>query len=87
MIIHGSDQMGDLVSDITNCDRCDRTRLQGVSFSKGYAIIAQGATGRYCEVMWFCDTCGKEQLRGKPSKSAEEARKWVKEEGDGWAEF
>lgn len=36
---------------VWNCDSC------GKSGTPGVACIAQGATGRWCEVLSFCEAC------------------------------
>lgn len=42
-------------------DKCDWCSSEEVTFEERYAMVAQGATGRYCEVMWICDDCGNKQ--------------------------
>lgn len=59
----------------TKCDQCgDRPATLG--------HVAQGATGRWCEVMWVCRPCG-----GKDGIPAEEARQRIWDEGNGWPDF
>jgi len=65
---------------VTHCDFTERTYSQPV---EGLAFIAQGATGRWCEVMW----CGPEHAKehGYVAISYEEA--FAKAEADGYADF
>lgn len=44
---------------IPECDYCN-TRFN--SHVPGYAALSRGATGRWCEVMWFCQTCISDAL-------------------------
>jgi len=67
---------------VTSCD------LSGVKYPsavKGCAAIAQGATGRYCEVIHF----GPEYIaeHGLKVLSREEAIAIIEERGDGYADF
>ena len=65
-------------------DSCDITKVKYPSVVKGAAAVAQGATGRYCEVIWI----GPEYIaeRGLTVLSREEAYAIVKKEG-GYADF
>ena len=36
---------------LDKCDTCEK------SSDKGYSVVVQGATGRWCEVLWFCAEC------------------------------
>lgn len=60
------------------CDFCDN-KVGG----KGFAYVARGASGRWCEVMWSCPECtGQNNLH---AISPEEARNRIKEPE--WADF
>lgn len=70
------------------CDWCGKDKQP---FTKGYAGVAEGATGRHCIVLAFCDECGDaSQAKAKtPFLTADEAREKI----DGndnprqWADF
>ena len=36
---------------LDKCDVCEK------SSDAGYAVVVQGATGRWCEVLWICQEC------------------------------
>jgi len=59
------------------CDMCD-TKPATVG------ILATGATGRVCEVMWICSACVPE---GAEVKSAEAARAEIEAYGNGYPDF
>jgi hypothetical protein len=80
MLIKHSDQ--NCLRSGAECDTCGKT--EGTTYRDRYAIIAQGATGRWCEVMWICDVCGKAHEALSPAKSAEEARNTLP---SGYADF
>ena len=65
-------------------DSCDITKVKYPSVVKGAAAVAQGATGRYCEVIWI----GPEYIaeRGLTVHTREEAYAIVEKEG-GYADF
>ena len=65
-------------------DSRDITKVKYPSVVKGAAAVAQGATGRYCEVIWI----GPEYIaeRGLTVHTREEAYAIVKKEG-GYADF
>ena len=65
-------------------DSCDITKVKYPSVVKGAAAVAQGATGRYCEVIWI----GPEYIAecGLTVHTREEAYAIVKKEG-GYADF
>ena len=73
MLIRNSDQ-----HDGRTCDFCDFAE----SFDLRLALVIQGATGRFCEVMWACD----EHADGSEI-DVEEARKICDNTPDGWADF
>jgi len=51
-----------------------------------HAVIAQGATGRWCEVMWICAACAAEWAGGEEKiKDADTARELCDE--NGYADF
>ena len=62
------------------CDICDKGN------SARYAAIARGATGRYCEVIWFCKECAGVTAE-HPAITREEAYKRIEELGNGYADF
>ena len=66
MLIHGSEENTE--NPNFDCDTCGEI---GVPNKNGYSVVAQGATGRFCEVMWLCDTCGN---NGGLSMSLQDAR-------------
>jgi hypothetical protein len=65
-------------------DSCDITKVKYPSVVKGAAAVAQGATGRYCEVIWI----GPEYIaeRGLKVHTRKEAYAIVEKEG-GYADF
>lgn len=55
-------------------------------------VVQQGATGRYCEVMWLCDACGRKLYGLGPDvkiKPAEELRQEIRAKNSvhGWPDF
>jgi len=65
----------------SECDTCDAPGPH----PHGAAALAQGATGRWCEVLWLCRTCADE-----PVMTAEEAAYLIisgKNDLTGWCEF
>ena len=73
MLIKNSEQ--NTFSPNFNCDYCNEKPVQNV---KGYADVAQGATGRWCEVMWVCDNCGDERVKnGAHALHVTEARERI----------
>lgn len=83
MLIKNSDQ--NTMADNSKCDWCHKEK--GTSYKRGYAYIAQGATGRWCEVMWLCDACGAEQEEISPAVDVEAARQKVSAMPGSWADF
>ena len=77
MLIKNSEQ--NLFDPNFDCDQCGEV---GSLNDKGYAFVAQGATGRYCEVMWICDSCG-----GDDAIDVETARKQCNADPRGYADF
>ena len=57
------------------CDYCDEKPAPNI---KGYADVAQGYSGRWCEVMWMCDSCGDERVNdGAQALHVTEARERI----------
>jgi len=74
MLIKNSDQNVTAWGSFT----CDYCQSEANSNSAGYADIAQGATGRWCEVMWSCNNCGEDrELNGSPCYDVNVARDMV----------
>jgi len=71
MIIHSEQASG-------KCDSCGKGNAT-------LGCVAQGATGRWCEVMWICEDCGPEDPAA--IKTAKEARAEIEASGNGWPEF
>ncbi len=85
MLIRESDQNHQ--RDGAECDWCIESGA-GITYQKHYAFVARGATGRYCEVMWLCDSCGDNQADGREVPTADEARDEIDSRGpDHYADF
>lgn len=67
---------------IFHCDFSDRKYPQGID---GAGALAQGATGRWCVVMW----AGPEEIekQGIEPEDPEVVRTRLNEEGNGWCDF
>ena len=73
MLIKNSEQ--NTFSPNFKCDYCDENPAQNI---KGYADVAQGYSGRWCEVMWMCDSCGDERVNdGAQALHVTEARERI----------
>ena len=73
MLIKDSEQ--NTFSPDFDCDYCDEKPAQNI---KGYADVAQGASGRWCEVMWMCDDCGDKRVNdGAHALHVAEARERI----------
>ena len=73
MLIKNSEQ--NTFSSNFNCDYCGEKSVPNI---KGYADVAQGASGRWCEVMWACDACGDERVNnGAQALHVGEARERI----------
>ena len=73
MLIKNSEQ--NTFSPDFNCDYCNKKPAQNI---KGYADVAQGASGRWCEVMWMCDDCGDKRVNdGHHALHVTEARERI----------
>lgn len=83
MLIHGSESH----TLTTEKDACDTCLSTANSYDKRYAVVAQGGTGRWCEVLWICDVCGAQHEARNPAVDIEKAREIANSAGDGWAEF
>lgn len=68
--------------NVSECDFTDRKYKKPV---EGAGALAQGATGRWCVVMW----AGPEYLEKIGAKviTAEEAYLWIQEHSDGYPDF
>lgn len=65
------------------CDACDR-----VGHPATHGVIQQGATGRYCEVMWICRECAIAWSGGEHNiMTAQEGRDECNADENGWADF
>lgn len=65
----------------SECDMCDATGPHPL----GGACLAQGATLRWCEVMWICPACVEKQ---GGLTSVREALSFIHERNDGgYADF
>lgn len=67
---------------VTHCDMSQREYPKPVP---GGGYLAQGATGRWCVVLW----CGPEYIKSRNLKllTREEAIQEIKEHHDGWPDF
>lgn len=54
------------------CDFC------GEHHTLDHAIVARGATGRWCEVMWVCQGCA-EKNNYSGVLTAEQGRQWIED--------
>ena len=73
MLIKNSEQ--NTFSPDFNCDYCNEKPARNI---KGYADVAQGASGRWCEVMWICDSCGDKRVNdGHHALHVTEARERI----------
>ena len=73
MLIKNSEQ--NTFSPTFKCDYCDEKPAPNI---KGYADVAQGYSGRWCEVMWMCDSCGDERVNnGAQALHVTEARERI----------
>ena len=73
MLIKNSEQ--NTFSPNFKCDYCDENPAPNI---KGYAAVAQGYSGRWCEVMWMCDSCGDERVNdGAQALHVTEARERI----------
>lgn len=80
MLIKHSDQ----VPSVVDCDYCGS---QSADSSKGYAVVSRGATGRYCEVLWLCNTCGEMQADPNDLPTVSEARLLCNSKPGAYADF
>jgi len=58
------------------CDFCQGDKAE-------FAFIAQGATGRWCEVMWVCSACCEDG--GNNAMPVDKAREMA--DNNGYADF
>jgi hypothetical protein len=84
MLIKNSDQnvsyTDGRVQIFPPCDFCGERKDN----SKGYAHVARGATGRWCEVMHSCNECAGD---GTNVIDVEAARIKCSEQPNEWADF
>lgn len=66
----------------TGRDTCDMCGFNTVPYTKRYAFVTRGATGRACEVLWVCDNCGNDG-----ATDVAEARKIIDAELPGSVDF
>ncbi|HBO12495.1 MAG TPA: hypothetical protein DD491_06895 [Halieaceae bacterium] len=66
----------------TPCDLC-----RGTEMPAAYACVAQGASGRWCEVLWLDENCARKVAGEQGILSPDEARARVAEMPGAWAEF
>jgi len=64
------------------CDNCDKGTAT-------HGAVQQGATGRYCEVMWICKTCAIKWVQGDETQilTTQEARDKCNANPYGYADF
>jgi hypothetical protein len=56
--------------------------------SATHGVVTQGATGRYCEVMWLCKSCAIQWAGGEENiLTAKEAREKCNADPRGYADF
>ena len=83
MLIKNSEQ--NTYSTKFTCDFCGDNPASNI---KGYADVAQGATGRWCEVMWSCDNCGDSRIaEGHQALHVAEARERIATTRQGRVDF
>ena len=72
---------GNIAGQMTECDTCNNVegafRNSHPINSREYAVVAEGATGRWAEVLWLCDACGWRQDRGQYAMDADMVRKFL----------
>ena len=73
---------GNIAGQMTECDTCNAHKSQAFRTShpmnnREYAVVAEGATGRWAEVLWLCDDCGWRQDRGHYAMDADMVRKFL----------
>ena len=72
---------GNIAGQMTECDTCNNIegafRNSHPINSREYAVVAEGATGRWAEVLWLCDACGWRQDRGQYAMDADMVRKFL----------
>lgn len=86
MLIKNSDQN----TSSRNGRECDECQNQGLTtYAKGYAYVARGATGRWCEVIWICDACGElaEKRQGAEALDVTAARELIATHNGDWSDF
>ena len=80
MLIKNSQQHS-LTAGVSSCDSCGRS--EGTTYEDRLAYVAQGATGRYCEVMWICDDCDDVAV----ALDVDAAREKCEAKAGAWADF
>jgi len=67
---------------------CDFTGAKYPDHVDGIAYIAQGNTGRWCEVLWGGpEEKARIESDGEEILTEEQARKIIIESGNGWPDF
>ena len=73
---------GNIQGTMTECDMCNAHTSDALARShpmncREYAVVAEGATGRWAEVAWLCDACGWQKDRGQYAMDADMVRKFL----------
>ena len=62
------------------CDNCETNEAT-------HGCVAQGATGRYCEVMWICKPCALKWAPEDEILTTQEGRDKCNADPQGYADF
>ena len=73
---------GNIQGTMTECDMCNAHTSDALARShpmncREYAVVAEGATGRWAEVAWLCDASGWQKDRGQYAMDADMVRKFL----------
>ena len=67
---------------------CDMTKQEYFEAVEGIAYVAQGASGRWCEVLWGGpEELAKLEAEGIEILTEEQARNKILTSGNGWVDF